>query len=377
MKKICLLFFVAVFSFFTSSAQKFTLKGTFTVKDPVEKVYLSYGAGDKRVMDSTDLSKNNFNFSGEVAEPTLATLMVKYPKKADEKRARTERFSVFLEPGTISLTAKDSLQFAKVNGSKAQAAYEAYNKLSEPFNEKVKASNFNERYKKAAEAKDETEMKKISEEYENLNKENTENVIGAYVKNNPASPIALYVLNQYAGFDMDVEKVEPMYEILSDAHKKSPAGNAFAERMETARKTMVGAMAMNFTQNDTLDKPVSLSDFKGKYVLLDFWASWCGPCRAENPNVVKAFHAYKDKGFTVLGISLDQPGKKEAWLNAIHKDELTWTQVSDLKFWDNEVAKLYGIRGIPQNFLVDPTGKIVAKNIRGEELLKTLNEMIK
>jgi peroxiredoxin len=111
--------------------------------------------------------------------------------------------------------------------------------------------------------------------------------------------------------------------------------------------------------------------------LIDFWASWCGPCRAENPNVVKAFNEYKDKGFTVLGISLDQPGKQQAWMDAIHKDNLTWTQLSDLKGWKNEVSTMYGIRAIPQNLLLDPSGKIIAKNIRGEELPKTLKSMIK
>jgi len=149
------------------------------------------------------------------------------------------------------------------------------------------------------------------------------------------------------------------------------------KKIVTAKKTAVGAMAMNFTQNDTLDVPVSLASFKGKYVLIDFWASWCGPCRQENPNVVKAFQTYNAKGFTVLGVSLDQPGAKDKWIKAIHDDQLTWTQVSDLKYWDNQVAKQYGIQAIPQNFLVDPAGKIIAKNIRGEELSSKLATIFK
>ncbi|MEO7313619.1 MAG: TlpA disulfide reductase family protein, partial [Ginsengibacter sp.] len=224
---------------------------------------------------------------------------------------------------------------------------------------------------------DQEGMDKIDQEFDKLTDEKNENVYGRYLTGNPNSPIALYVLNQYAGYDLNVPKMEPLFNRLSAKNKKSPAGIAFSERLELARKTAVGAMAMEFTQNDTLGIPVSLASLRGKYVLIDFWASWCGPCRAENPNVVKTFNEYKDKGFTVLGISLDQPGKHQAWMDAIHKDNLTWTQLSDLKGWKNEVSTMYGIRAIPQNLLLDPSGKIIAKNIRGEELPKTLKSMIK
>ena len=143
-----------------------------------------------------------------------------------------------------------------------------------------------------------------------------------------------------------------------------------------APASWVNKPAPDFTLPDVNGKPVSLSSFKGKYVLVDFWASWCGPCRAENPNVVSAFQKFKNKNFTILGVSLDRPGQKENWVKAINDDQLTWTHVSDLKFWDSMVVNMYGIDGIPFNVLVDPSGKIIAERLRGEDLEKKLSEVL-
>ena len=138
---------------------------------------------------------------------------------------------------------------------------------------------------------------------------------------------------------------------------------------------MEGTQAVDFTQNDTANNPVSLSSFKGKYVLVDFWASWCGPCRHENPAVVEAYNKYKEKNFTILSVSLDQ--NKDKWKQAIKADNLTWTHVSDLKYWQNEVAQLYHIQSIPANMLIDPSGKIIARDLRGAALYEMLGKMLK
>ena len=140
-------------------------------------------------------------------------------------------------------------------------------------------------------------------------------------------------------------------------------------------KPVVGNFAPDFTMNDTEGKPVSLSQYKGQYVLVDFWASWCGPCRGENPNVVAAYKKYKNKNFTVLGVSLDED--KDAWVKAIQKDGLTWKHISDLKGWQSAVVPVYGIEGIPYNVLLDPEGKILATELRDKELDAFLSKTLK
>lgn len=374
MKKLSWLFFLPLLSFISVPKEpKVQLRGKMHFTQPVEMVFLTYRVGDNRISDSTELKNGKFIFRSILSEPTLATLSIRF-KPADEKaKPRMERMSIFLEPGKIKINVKDSLKFAKVSGSTAQTAFVEFNKLQEPYD--ARSEKLTEQYMAFRKENNEEGMNKVVADFEKLSEEKNEKFLLPYIKEHPASPIALYVLNQYAGYDIDAKKVEPLFESLSGKAQQSASGLAFKDRIEIAKKTGLGVYAMDFTQDDTLNIPVSLSSFKGKYVLLDFWASWCGPCRAENPNLVKAFNNYKDRGFTVLSVSLDQPGKKQAWLDAIHKDGLTWTHVSDLKYWDNAVAKQYGIRAIPQNFLLDPSGKIIAKDLRGDELNKKLNEL--
>ncbi|TKC07044.1 TlpA disulfide reductase family protein [Pedobacter frigoris] len=196
----------------------------------------------------------------------------------------------------------------------------------------------------------------------------------AYISKYPNSDFSLSLVNDELIFLGNYEDGNLLYSKLGKAAKSKPAAKKIEERLAVLKHSAIGEQMPDFTQPDTEGKPVKLSDFKGKYVLVDFWASWCHPCRAENPNVLKAYGQYKDKGFTVLGISLDD--KAERWKKAIEEDQMPWTQVSDLKGFKNEVSSYYGINAIPSTLLIDPRGKIIAKDLRGKALHRKLEELL-
>jgi peroxiredoxin len=356
----------------------YTIKGNVGKLSAPSKVFLTYRADNKTITDSTVATNGAFTFSGSVKDITMATLLVDYKGvgyMSLDRKVKQDMLPIYLEQATITVSSPDSLSKAKVGGGKINLDNVAYKAYIKPATDKM--TKLMAEYTATP-----VETRKTKEfddafmpRYEAVQKEQTE-LVKTYIKTHPDSYMSLVNLNSVGGSYPEYAEMAPWYNALSPEVKNTTLGKTYAGYLEKWKSVAIGAMAPEFAQADTAGKMVSLSSFKGKYVLIDFWASWCGPCRAENPNVVKAFNKYKDKNFTILGVSLDQPTAKDKWIEAIHKDGLTWTQVSDLKYWDNEVSKAYGVRAIPQNFLLDPSGKIVGKNLRGKELDDKLEALL-
>jgi peroxiredoxin len=288
--------------------------------------------------------------------------------------ASADVLSFFIEKGALTVTsATDSVAKAKVGGSSVNDAYQKLMVILAPVIDQAQKLKKEEDATPAVQQNTDEFQSADDAKHKALAAQQTA-IFEKFISDNPNNYFSLFVLSSL-GPTPDYVELNQLYNSLAQNLKDTEAGKILRKSIDALKTTAIGSLAPDFTQNDVNGNPVSLSSFRGKYVLIDFWASWCGPCRQENPNIVQAYNHYKSKNFTILGVSLDKPDGKADWLAAIKSDGLTWTQVSDLNSWNNQAAILYAVQSIPHNFLVDPTGKIIAKDLRGSDLQGKLAEI--
>jgi peroxiredoxin len=354
----------------------YTITGKMSgLKVPAKAYLVTLQNGAWKNKDSVEIKKGKFQFKGSVTEPQQALMAVRR-NGAPDSRGQNDYIGFFLENSNIVFTAPDSIIKSKITGSVADRESRELEAMVKPLTNKItRLNNKFSKYNKAS-ANYSAEERKLASDTVTMLVTDIKNIKMKFVESHLNSFMGLYTYS-YAilGSKFNPTALEPLFQKLSPGLQASELGKRTMERIEIAKRGQAGIKVTDFTQNDVNGKPFTLSSLRGKYVLVDFWASWCAPCRAENPNVRNAYQALKDKNFEIVSVSLD--AGKSQWVDAINKDGMPWIHVSDLKGWKNEVAILYGVNSVPQNFLIDPNGVIVARDLRGDDLITKLSAYIK
>ncbi|MDR0865938.1 MAG: AhpC/TSA family protein [Candidatus Symbiothrix sp.] len=343
--------------------------------DPAE-IYLQYVENNDVVSRSGKLKDGKFSFEGTILSPTGGRLVI-LPKggKINNNRPYEESLSFILSDEKIEVNSPDLLQNATISGSKLNAEHRQLTDSIAAMNTKVDL--LVQEYRKAPFelANSKEYALGVERRYQTLQAEII-NTYMTFIKEHPDSYASVLAIKELEQQTNNINLADSLLKGLSPEIQNTDEGLILTKRIGTSKLTAIGSVAPDFTLNNAKGEPVSLSDFRGKYLLIDFWASWCGPCRRENPNLVNIYNWYKNRNFEILGVSIDQPTDKYGWTTAIEKDHLTWPQLLDVTGQKESVALQYNISTIPQNLLLDPNGVIVAKNLRGDALPAKLSELL-
>ncbi|HXB43980.1 MAG TPA: TlpA disulfide reductase family protein [Puia sp.] len=338
-------------------------------------VHLNYlNSSGKYINDSFYLKNGEFEFSGSISEPTVAQFYGNIKSRSVDDLNTAE---IFIEPTKMhAIFNVNDFKHGKIAGSNSQNEFAAYSNQREPLEAKWRKV-FDEL--DTARAKNDTA--KIEFLYTNripFYSTETDSLSYSFIKQFPGSHVSAYLLI-YLTQKLTADSLKMFYSLLTSTVQKSANGKRIEDYIAKEESLLIGKQAPNFAQTDANGNNISLKDFRGKFVLLDFWASWCVPCREENPYLKEAYAKYHNKGFTIISFSLDGNETKNAWKDAIKQDALSWTQVCDFKVWRGEVVNEYNLfgKGIPRSFLINPAGQIIAKDLRGDEVEKKLAEILK
>ncbi|MBF0693681.1 MAG: AhpC/TSA family protein [Flavobacterium sp.] len=374
MKKllIVLTFSSVLFSCNNVEKDEFILEGTAQGLEDGKKVYLEQQneSMGSYAIDSTVINEGKFSFKGKIFEPELHLITLEgiQPKSF-----------VILENGKINIEIdKDSVFKNKISGTYNNDQLSEYNLIARKISEKMRNYQLvnNQKMQTAIESQDTATIGTLRRTYMGIQNE-LQTTTEKYIEEHPKALISMLLLEGFfTSPQPDVEKIKTLYGKMDSDLKNSKIGKKVEQKISETKVVSIGKKAPEFSAADPNGKQVSLSESLGKVTIIDFWASWCGPCRAENPNVVALYNDYKDKGLKIIGVSLDRPGQANKWKEAIAKDGLTWTQVSNLKFWQDPIAEMYGIQSIPATFILDQNGIVVAKDLRGAELRAKIAQLL-
>lgn len=360
------LFTVAAIAFSLAacvSTPKFTIKGTIEGEQEGKQSNNAYLLKNKDTLAQAAIVNGKFVLTGNVAEMTDAYLILEGKRMG---------LPVILENANYTaIFNQNNPMETKIEGPANQGIVNEF--MAIQGEQRMNQSRIYKEYREAYEANDTAKIRQLQEDYEKSNKESAEKQ-DALLKDNADTYAAAFIITNKMG-GMEAEELKAAFEQLGPNAQASERGKKIAERIDKLAAVAIGQVAPDFTLNTPEGKPLSMHSIKGKAKIIDFWASWCVPCRAENPNVVKIYKEFHKKGLEILGVSLDND--KDKWLEAIKKDNLTWNHVSDLKGWSNEAAQLYTVNGIPHMVVVDENNVIVAKNLRGDALKAKIAEMLK